>query len=251
MNHWHSWKYKSLTNFFFSLTVAAKKLVSRWEIAILVLLIFTYIITFTMLSILRHDAFASRFDLSNMDQTVWYTLHGHFFSLRNPDEFMSRFSIHADLILVLLSPLYLIWNDVRALLASQSVFLGLGAIPVYLLSLRLLKNKIISLIIVAAYLLNPGMQWTNIYEFHGVALAIPFILSAFYCAYTKRWRWYGLFVFLALLTKEQISLNIAMLGLAVFFVFKQRWGGGYHISYRNNMVFHNGLCRHASLQPNR
>ena len=200
-------------------------LLRNWDKVVLLLLICLYIGTMVTLSILRHDAFASRFDLSNMDQTLWYTLHGHFFQLRNPDEFMSRFSIHADLILVLLSPLYLIWDDVRMLIASESVFLALGAIPVYLLSLRLLKNKIISLIIVISYLLNPGMLWTDIYEFHGVSLAIPFILFAFYFAYIKKWRWYGLFVFLALLTKENISLSIAMLGLAVFFVFKKRWIG--------------------------
>lgn len=201
------------------------KILKHWDLVLLACLILAYIVVLATLSILRHDSFASRFDLSNMDQTVWYTLHGHFFSLRNPDEFTSRFAIHADLILVLLSPLYLIWNDVRALIASESVFLALGAIPVYCLSLKLLKNKIVSLVIVIAYLLNPGMQWTDIYEFHGVSMAIPFILSAFYFAFTKRWRWYGLFVILALLTKEEISLDIAMLGLAVAFVFKKRWIG--------------------------
>jgi len=201
------------------------KILKHWDLVLLALLILAYIGVLATLSILRHDAFASRFDLSNMDQTVWYTLHGHFFQLRNPDEFTSRFAIHADLILVLLSPLYLIWNDVRALIASESVFLALGAIPVYLLSLKLIKNKIVSLVIVIAYLLNPGMQWTDVYEFHGVSMAIPFILSAFYFVYSKKWRWFGLFVLLALLTKEEISLDIAMLGLAVAFVFKKRWIG--------------------------
>lgn len=202
-----------------------RRLLINWDFFVLSLLILIYIFTLVTLSIRRHDAFASRFDLSNMDQTLWYTLHGHFFQLRNPDELMSRFSIHADLILVLLSPLYLIWDDVRMLIASESVFLALGAIPVYLLSLKLLKNKIISLVIAAVYLLNPGMQWTDIYDFHGVSLAIPFILYAFYFAYIKRWIWYGVFVLLALLTKENISLIIAMLGIAVFFVFKKKWIG--------------------------
>lgn len=196
-----------------------------WDKIILALLICTYIGTLVTLSILRHDAFASRFDLSNMDQTLYYTLHGHFFSLRLPDEFASRFAVHADLILVLLSPLYLIWDNVRMLIASESVFLALGAIPVYLLSLRLLKSKIVALVMASVYLLNPGMQWTDVYEFHGVSLAIPFVISAFYFAYIKKWKWYWVFVILALLTKENISLTIAMLGLVIFFVFKKRWIG--------------------------
>lgn len=201
------------------------KLLKHWDILILTVLIITYSIILASLAILRHDAFASRFDLANMDQTLWYTLHGHFFSLRSPDQFVSRFAIHADLILVLLAPLYLVWNDVRILLASGSVFSALGAIPVYLLSFKLLKNKIVSLVIVAAYLLNPGMQWTDIYEFHGVSMSVPFMLAAFYFAYSKRWRWYGLFILLALLTKEEISLNVAMLGLFVALVFKKWWIG--------------------------
>jgi uncharacterized membrane protein len=193
-----------------------------WDKIILILLVILYIAVLGGLSILRHNAFASGYDLSNMDQTLWYTLHGHFFSLRDPEEIVSRFSIHADLILILLSPLYFIKDDIRMLLASQSIILALGAIPVYFLSLRLLKSKLISLVITIAYLLNPGMEWTNIYGFHGVSLSITFMLSAFYFAYVKKWKWYGLFILLALLTKEQISLNVAMLGLAIFFVFKER-----------------------------
>lgn len=194
----------------------------HWDKVVLTVFILLYITTLATLSILRHNAFASNFDLSNMDQTLYYTLNGHFFSLRLPDEFSSRFAVHADLILVLLSPLYLIYDDVRILIASGSFFLGIGAIPAYLLSLKILKNKIISLCITAVYLLNPGMQWTGIYDFHGVALAIPFLLFAFYFAYVKKWKLYAFFIFLAILTKEQISLNIAMLGLAIFFVLKQR-----------------------------
>lgn len=149
-----------------------------------------------------------------MDQTLWYTLNGHFFQFRLPDDFVSRFSVHADIILILLSPLYIIWNDVRALLISASFFLALGAIPVYLLSLKLLK-RIPALILSTAYLLNPGMQWTNIYDFHAVSLAIPLLLSAFYCASIKKWRWYVIWTALAILTKEDISLNIAMMGVLI------------------------------------
>lgn len=196
-----------------------------WDKYLLGLLSLLYMITLGSLSIARHNAFASRFDLSNMDQTVYYTLHGHFFQLRLPDEFVSRFAVHADLILILLSPLFLLYDNVRILILSESVFLGLGAIPAYLISMKILKNKLLSLGIVVLYLLNPGMQWTDIYDFHGVAFAIPFLLFAFYFAYIKRWGWFAIFTFLSLLTKEQIALNIAMLGLFIFFIFKNKLVG--------------------------
>jgi uncharacterized membrane protein len=160
-----------------------------------------------------------------MDHTVWNSLYGNFFSLRFLDNYVSRLSIHADFILIFLSPLYLIWDDVRMLLISQAFFLGLGGIPTYLLAYKILKNKIISLAIVFVYLLDPVMMWTNIYDFHAVALVVPFFLFAFYFAYIKRWMWYYLFAILVLLTKENQSLNIAMLGVMIFFVFKSRKAG--------------------------
>jgi uncharacterized membrane protein len=155
-----------------------------------------------------------------MDHTVWNTFQGRIFTLSHELETQSRFSHHADLILVLLAPLYILWDDVRMLIVSESVALALGAIPVYLLSLKLIKRRIPSLVVATSYLLNPAMQWTDIYDFHGVSFAIPFLLSAFYFAYTKNWKWFVVFVFLALITKEQISLFVAILGLITAFIFK-------------------------------
>lgn len=206
-------------------------ILKKWDLLILFLLIITYVITFSTLSILRHNAFASNYDLANMGQTVWNTLHGRFFSLTGAEGTISRFSIHADLILVLLAPLYLIWDTVRVLLVTQSVLLGLGALPTYLLSIKVigkdeekkvsLQTKIIGLTIAVAYLLNPGLEWTNIYDFHGVSLAIPLLITTFYFAQQKKWKLYFLFAFLSILTKEQISLVIAIMGLIIWFGFKQ------------------------------
>lgn len=197
-------------------------LIKHWDLVLLAFFILAYSIIFSELSILRHNAFASNYDLANMSQTVWNTLHGRLFALSGAEGTISRFSIHADLILILLSPLYLIWERSITLLIIQSVALGLGAMPVYFLSRKVLKGKLISLSLVLVYLLNPAMEWTNIYDFHGVALVIPFLLAAFYFAYIKKWSWFWVFVFLSLTTKEEISLLIATLGLAIFFVFKER-----------------------------
>ncbi len=205
--------------------------IRNWDLFFLFLFTLTYIITFSTLSILRHNAFASGYDLANMSQTVWNSLNGRPFQLSAVESTISRFSIHADLILVLLSPFYLIWERAATLLIIQSVLLGLGSIPVYFLSRKVLsrrfhftdlQSKVGSISLVLAYLLNPAMEWVNIYDFHGVSLSIPFLLSAFYFAYQKRWLGYAVFIFLAILTKEEISLFIAMLGLTVAFIFKEK-----------------------------
>ncbi len=205
--------------FFLNYKIFIKK---NWDRIILSLLTLTYFFILNSLATARHNAFASRFDLSNMDQTLWFTLHGHFFSLRYPEEILSRFAVHADLILILLSPLYLIKDDVRMLIAAQSFFLAAGAIPTYFLSLKVLKDKTVSILLVTIYLLNPGLQWTNIYDFHGIALTIPFLLAMFYFAHVRKWTWYWIFLSLAIITKEQVSLTIAIFGIFIFFMFKKK-----------------------------
>lgn len=193
-----------------------------WSEIILSLLIALYILTFSSLSILRHQAFASSFDSANMDQTIWNTLHGHFFQITGINSGVSRFSIHADIILIIFSPIYYIWNDIRSLFILQSVFLGLGALPVYLISIKIFSknldvfwSKLTGLCLAFTYLLNPGLEWSNIYGFHGVTLAVPFLLFAFYFIFSGRFKLFIIFALLAALTKEEISLTVAFIGFYI------------------------------------
>ena len=106
----------------------------NWDKLLLAILIGVYIITFSTLSILRHNAFASALDLGNMDQTVWNTLNGNFFSLTNNGQNVSRLAVHGDFLLVLFAPLYALWSNPRILLIAQSIYLGLGAVPLFLIA---------------------------------------------------------------------------------------------------------------------
>ncbi len=208
-----------------------RQLLKYWDLITLFFFIIIYSLTFSWLAILRHEAFASSYDLANMGQTVWNTLYGHFFSFTGTQGTVSRLSVHADFLLILFAPLYLIWNNIRVLLIAQSVGLALGALPTYFLAKSILgssqvlgKNtiKIVSLIIAAVYLLNPNMEWTNSYDFHAVAFAIPLFLAAFYFAHTKKWWLFALFALLTLLTKEELGLDLAMLGLYIAVIVRQK-----------------------------
>ncbi|MEK7573820.1 MAG: DUF2079 domain-containing protein [Patescibacteria group bacterium] len=200
----------------------------RYEI-ILGLLILIYIIYYTTISFLRHDNFfTGRFDLGNMDQTVWNTINGRIFAFSNPDgtNIVSRLSFHADFLLILLSPFYLIWNNPKMLLLIQTIVLGMGAVFVYLISKDLLKNKNISLAVSASYLLNPSLGYSNLYDFHPVVLATTFLLGAFYFVRKKKYTLFLIFLFLACISKEQIWLIAAIFGLYVFFIQSKRLFGG-------------------------
>ena len=187
---------------------------------ILIFSVLVYILYFTNASFLRYDNFfTGRFDLGNMDQAVWNTRHGRIFQITDPNgtNIISRLAFHADFILILIAPLYFIWSDPKILLLLQTVILALGGLFVYLLSKNILKNKNISLVFSLAYLLNPALQYSNLYDFHPVTLATTFLLGATYFFIKKRYVFFVLFAILAGLTKEEVWAVISIFGLYLAF----------------------------------
>ena len=206
---WNKTKYKlviTLENFINS---------HKYEIVLLLAMI-AYASYFTFASFLRYDNFfTGRFDLGNMDQAVWNTIHGRIFQITDPNgtAIISRLAFHADFILILISPLYLIWSHPKMLLLLQSVTLSLGAIFVYLISKHVLKNKNISLTFALVFLLNPSLQYSNLYDFHPVVLSTSFLLAASYFLIKKAYPLFILFAFLSALCKEEVWAIVAVFGL--------------------------------------
>ncbi len=188
-----------------------------------------YITYFSTASFFRYDNFfTGRFDLGNMDQTVWNTVHGRIFQLTDPDgtNIISRLAIHADYILVLIAPFYLLWQDPRMLLLIQSIVLGCGAIFVFLLGKRILKNEALAFIFSLSFLLNPSVEYSNLYDFHAVVLGTTFLLGAFYFMKAKKTVWFLLFLVLAGITKEEVWVVVALMGIYAFFIEKLKLLGG-------------------------
>lgn len=180
--------------------------------------ILLYIVYYATASFLRYDNFyTGRFDLGNMDQTVWNTINGNIFQLTDPDgtTTVSRLAFHSDFILALISPLYLIWQHAKMLLLLQAIILGLGALYVYAISNILLKNKAISLAFSISYLLNPAVGFVNLYDFHPVALAITFLLASYYYFIKKKYIFLTLFLGLSAATKEEVWALISIFGLFI------------------------------------
>jgi len=152
-----------------------------------------------------------------MDQTVWNTLNGRIFQLTDPNgtNVISRLSFHADFILILLSPFYIIWSDPKMLLLIQTIIVALGAVFIYLLSKHIVKDKNLSVVLSFIYLLNPSLQRANLYDFHGVTLASTFLLATFYFFVRKKYFLFLLFAFLSAITKEQVWIIIALFGLYI------------------------------------
>jgi uncharacterized membrane protein len=191
--------------------------VQQW---ILIIAVFLYIVYFTLASFLRHDNFLTgKFDLGNMVQTVWNTSQGRFFQFTDPSgiESSSRLINHADFILILLAPLYIIFPTPKLLLLLQSLVLGLGAVFVYLLAREVIKDMTLSTVFALSYLLNPSVERSNLFDFHPVTFATTFLLGAFYFIKIQRYGWFLVFAFFSGLTKENVWLAVSVMGLYVMF----------------------------------
>lgn len=187
----------------------------RWPLATVGGLAAVWAGLFSYLSIRRHDAFwTGRFDLGNMAQAVWSTAQGR--PLETTDiagEQFVRLGAHVDPILVLFTPLT--WSGAlpQALLVAQAVIVAAGALPAYWLGRRWLGDERLAVAAAAVYLLYPPLQWATLTEFHPVTLAAPLLLYCIWAAEERRYALLTVFAVLAALTKEEVGLALAMLGL--------------------------------------
>src|SRR5579871_5805456 len=192
-----------------------------------ILLMVSYMALLGLWSLYRYWTFeAQAYDLGNMDQVIWNTLHGRFFVFTNRgwDYYgpPTRLAIHVEPILLPLSLLYLIHSSPETLLIFQTLALGLGAIPVFLLARHWLPRwPLVGVLLVITYLFAPALMGENLFDFHPVALATPLLLAAMLAMEKRRYGWFLLAAGLAAMCKEDIGISVAMLGIYIAF-----WQGG-------------------------
>jgi len=144
-----------------------------------------------------------------MDQTVYNTFKGRILELTNPEGInnFKRMAIHNDIVMAILAPFYIIFSGPQTLLIIQTIIVGLGALPIYLLSKLILKSKYLGIIFAFAYLMYPPLQRANDFGFHAVMLAITFLLFMFYFFSIKKYWISIIFFILAIFSKEEIALT--------------------------------------------
>ncbi len=175
-----------------------------------------------------------RSDLGQIDQAVWNSSRGRFVEQTDNGYLATRMTDHVEPILALISPIFWLWDDVRALLLLQVVAVALGAWILYELTRikldQLLSTaargqiwqleplqqltRLLALALAAAYLLTPQLQSALLTEFHAGPLAVPLLLWAFWAVEQRRWGQFAIAVILVALVKEEMALLAA--GLAVW-----------------------------------
>lgn len=170
-----------------------------------------------------------KFDLGNMTQMVWNTTQGNFMYLT--DYFgtnLPRWAMsHVDPILLLTVPFFLIYQSPLTLVFFQLILLVVSGFIIYKIAEMEFEDKLLALFSSLVFYLYPAFgflfAWT---AFHGVTIAVPFFLGAFYVfeymykhnKFTKR----NLIIFWTLLVitmtgKEELPLFVVMLGIFILF----------------------------------
>lgn len=173
-----------------------------------------YIGGLSYLTLRNHYGFGTTgFDIGIFDQGVWLLsrLHSPFVTVRG----LHLFGDHTSFVLLALVPFYWVMPSPAVLLGVQSLALGAGAIPAYLIGRAKLRSEWCAFACALAYLAHPAVAWTNFENFHPDSFEVPLVLWAFYFVFTRRWRWFVACVAAALLVKEDVGLLTVVLGLYV------------------------------------
>ncbi len=213
------------------ITSLSGRVAIAWVVVSVAMLLFILLVG--MHSIVRQQSYhTDAFDLGNMDQAVWNTLHGHPFRFTNRGADWegppTRLGIHVEPILLVIAPFYLIHSGPETLLVLQTIALALGALPLFLLGLRLIPGlPLTAAALACAYLATPTLLGEALWDFHPVALATPLLLLAVWALESRRYVVFGIAAFLAAMTKEDVALALIPLGLYLMFARgRLRYGGG-------------------------
>lgn len=220
----------------------------KYDLFIILFYIACYTIVFSFYSILKHNAFYSHAsDFGIFSQIFWSMIHNgtqtntleigqitlslmhsgkesFLVALLTPRPAfpINHLGVHFSLILYLFAPLYALFQDPKTLLVLQSLMLGLGALPLYLIAKEKTKSIIFAQAIAIVYLLYPAMYNMNLYDFHELSFAPTIIFFALYFLETDKYRFFWIFFALALFIKEEVALSGLFLGLYIIFAKKER-----------------------------
>lgn len=184
---------------------------------LIVFLIVLYIIFFSSVNIISYITFSyNDFDLAVHAQTLWNIVHG---SIQSSILGIAFLGNHLNLILFLIAPIYKLFPHPVTLLILQTLFLGIGALPLSLIAREKL-GKPFDLMFVIIYFMYPPLGFVNLFEFHPIALTIPMLFAAFYSFEKNRFKSFLMWMFFAMLCKENVALIMFFYG--IYAVFRRR-----------------------------
>lgn len=173
-----------------------------------------FAVLFGRLGVAHHRNFGTwAYDMGIYDQGFWLISRGGsgFVTVRG----LEFWGHHLNVVGLLFAPFYWLGAGPSFLYVVQAIVMGLGAIPVYLLARDRFATPWMGLTFAVVYLNYAPIQWIVWANFHPEALVVTPLLAAWWCARTRRWRWFAVFVLLSLSMREDAALAIAVLGFVL------------------------------------
>lgn len=147
---------------------------------------------------------AAVYDLGAFMQQSWLFTQPQIFS---PAGYVA--AVFAHPVQAILSPLAVI-NSYPLILSLQSVALGAGAVPLYVIARQALSFRPASLLISGSYLLYSPMAGVNWFDAHFIAFFIPLFLSGYAFYIHKHWTTAGILLFLAATSEYPTVLFVVL-----------------------------------------
>lgn len=177
------------------------------------LIIGIYLLIFGSMSCLRYLSIQSTIlDLGVYENRIWQVSHNYRFEYLINGHFLPILFIHAII--------YKIISSSLTLLLLQTITISLGAVPLYYLSLRCLRNNKLSLLLICIFFMFPAVEYNNLFDFHPDHLFIVLIILCFYFLEAKKKKWFFGVAVLSMLVKEPYLFAVAALGVYVCIRYK-------------------------------
>lgn len=161
----------------------------------------------------RYITYIDGFDYTIFSQTLWHysNFNAPSSSMRDVNNILGD---HFHPLLVVLTPLYWIWNNPAVLLIVQPFFFALSSVPLYLVAKKHF-NRNNALFIATAYLMSHGLQFALYFDFHEIALAVPVVSLLIYAIDTEKYKTVIVACVMLCLLKEEMVLLSAMAGIVL------------------------------------
>lgn len=179
-----------------------------------------YFAVFVSLAFLAYSRFRYHSDLGQYNQTLWATLRGDFFYSSLEETSGSYLSTHVSPFLLLILPLYALFQSPLTILFLRSLALALAAVPLFYCVRRLTGSGAAALMLAGAFLFHPEIVSQHFTSGYEIVFAVALFFAAFYYFTEGRFRPFVLFLVLALSVREDI-IPVAFL-FVVYALFKRR-----------------------------
>lgn len=172
---------------------------------------------FSALGVFRHwGHITSVNDLGCYDQAIWGVINKgflwHSFDSFGSLKFGNWLGIHFNPILYFFVPFYYVIPSVNWIVLAQSAALSVAALPIFLVAKQVTQSERQALLWGIGYLFNPFVLSAEMWDFHPVSFAVPFIALGFLAIEQQNPKLLAFASLILLLCQEQFGLTVACLG---------------------------------------